>query len=385
MDDSGWLEGGWRTQHEECCRVGRDGAGLDLVLIGDSLIQGWGGPGRSVEAAGGAHWDRFFGGRRAGNLGIAGDRVKHLLWRLEHGALDGLRPRQILLLIGTNDLAGGATAEETADGVAAVVQALRSRAPGARILVHPLLPRGLDDADPFRTAVRATNDLLSARLTGTDRQTALLLPATFLLVPDGMARAELFEPDNLHLSAAGYEAWGQALLPQLGSLPPAFADGTRRPLEISWIRAERQAGVILFLILGALALVGIAAGAYFDVFGGRWTWIISGAWAALTTGALFLAWFWPSWEFRHAGYCLLPDRIEIWRGLLWRKAVSIPCSRVQYTDVQQGPIQRRHGIATLVIHTAGTEAAQAESTGMPHALAVEVRDWLVSQTSEDAV
>ena len=108
MDDSGWLAGGWRTQHEECCRVGRDGAGLDLVLLGDSLIQGWGGPGRSVQAAGGAHWEEFFGRRRAGNLGIAGDCVKHVLWRLEHGALDGVNPRQILLLLGTNDLAGGA-------------------------------------------------------------------------------------------------------------------------------------------------------------------------------------------------------------------------------------------------------------------------------------
>lgn len=385
MSDSGWLEGGWRTQHEECCRVGREGAGLDLVLIGDSLIQGWGGPGRSVEAAGAAHWERFFGARRAGNLGIAGDRVKHVLWRLEHGALDGLLPGEIVLLIGTNDLAGGATPEETADGVAAVVQALRSRAPGARILVHPLLPRGAEEADPLRHAVNATNALLRTRLAGLDRQTTLLEPATVLLEADGRTRAEFYESDNLHLSAAGYAAWGHALLPQLTDPPPAFADGARRPLELSWIRAERQAGLILFLILGAIALIGIGAGAYFNVFDNDWTGLIIGAWAALTGVALFLAWAWPAWEYPHAGYCLRPDRIEVWRGLIWRKAVSIPCSRVQYTDVQQGPIQRRHGIATLVIHTAGTEAAQAESTGMPHALAIEVRDWLVSQTSEDAV
>ena len=138
-------------------------------------------------------------------------------------------------------------------------------------------------------------------------------------------------------------------------------------------------------IVAAVVLLGIAAGDIFDLFGGRWTWFIVAAWAVLTLGAIGLAWLWPAWEYHRAGYCLRPDRIEVWRGLLWRKAVSIPCSRVQYTDVQQGPIQRRHGIATLVIHTAGTEAAQVEAAGLPHALAIEVRDWLVGQTMDDAV
>lgn len=385
MTDSGWLEGGWRTQHEECCRVGRASGGLDLVLFGDSLIQGWGGPERAVEAAGSAHWEEFFGGRRAGNLGIAGDRVKHLLWRLEHGALEGLQPRQILLLAGTNDLADGALPAETADGLMEVVRALRHHAPGAQILVHPLLPRGADAADPLRAATEVVNELLRARLGSADRRARLLEPAAFLLAADGGARAELFEPDHLHLSPAGYAAWGRALQPQLGSPPPAFADGRRRALEPAWILAERQAALIFFLILSGSALLGIAAGAWFDLFDGAWTWIILGLWAALSAGSLGLSWAWPAWEYRFAGYCLRPDRIEIWRGLLWRKAVSVPCSRVQYTDVQQGPIQRRHGIATLVIHTAGTDAAQAEAQGLPHALAIEVRDWLVSQTSEDAV
>lgn len=385
MTDSGWLEGGWRTQHEECCRVGRDGAGLDLVLIGDSLIQGWGGPGRNVAAAGAAHWEEFFGGRRAGNLGIAGEGVKHVLWRLEHGALEGVSPRRILLLLGTNDLAAGAAPETVADGVTSVVHALQERAPQARILVHPLLPRGADAGDPLRAAVSATNELLRARLAAPGAAAALLEPADFLLHPDGRARAELYEPDFLHLSAAGYAAWGRALQPQLGRRPPAFADGRPRALERSWIRAEREGGLIFFLLLAAAAAAGIAAGIYFDVLNGRWIGAAGIGWAALTAAALFLAWAWPGWEFPRAGYCLRPDRVEIWRGLLWRKAVSIPCSRVQYTDVQQGPIQRRHGIATLVIHTAGTEAAQAEAPGLPHALAVEVRDWLVSQTSEDAV
>jgi len=385
IEESGWIDGGWRTQHEECCRVGRDGSGLDVVLIGDSLVQGWGGPGRSVAAPGAAHWEEIFGGRRAGNLGIAGDRVKHVLWRLDHGALDGLDPRFVLLHVGTNDLADGLSPSETAEGVLAVAREIRARAPGARLLLHGLLPRGADESDPLQAAVRATNSLLAQRVAELGPGAEVLDPAATFTDAAGALRADLYDADTLHLSPAGYAAWGRALAPKLGKIPPAFADGATHSFEPAWITVERQAGLILAGALAVAAAVAIGFGAASGRLDNPLPALLVGAWVVMTGAALFLASRWPSWEYRVAGYRVYPDRVEVWRGLLWRKAESVPTSRVQYTDVQQGPLQRRHGIATLVVHTAGTAGAEVEVPGLLHARAIELRDWLVSQSSDDAV
>ncbi len=385
MSETGWLAGGWRTQHEECCRLVRESpGGLRLALIGDSLIQGWGGPGRSVLAAGAAHWERFFGGRRAGNLGIAGDRVRHVQWRLAHGLLDGCAPERVLLLIGTNDLADGATPEAVAGAVLDVARELRARAPATRILVHGLLPRGAAQ-DPLRHAVASVNRLLAASVPALGRGFDYADAGAALCAEDGALRAECFEADGLHLSAAGYAVWGDALLPLLRPAAPAFADGAPCRLEPGWIQVERQHGWILLAVASSLALAALILGARSDWLPGSWPPALFAVWALASTTALGLATSWPRWEYRRAGYCVLPDRIEVWRGLLWRASVSVPVARVQYVDVRQGPLQRLQGIATLLIHTAGTEGAKVELAGLPPERAVELRDWLVSQAADDGV
>ncbi|MCY2960065.1 MAG: PH domain-containing protein [Planctomycetota bacterium] len=167
--------------------------------------------------------------------------------------------------------------------------------------------------------------------------------------------------------------------------PPHFADGTARSLERGWIAASRFGGLVFFGILGALGsaflLVAFALGKL-----GLPAFLGAGLVLAGVVGvALLLSVFWPKWEYGRAGYRILPDRIESWNGLVFRRAVSVPISRVQYTDVKQGPIQRHHGIATLAVHTAGTMSSDIEFPGLPPALANEIRDWLVSQTGSDAV
>lgn len=167
--------------------------------------------------------------------------------------------------------------------------------------------------------------------------------------------------------------------------PPAFADGVARSLEPGWIAVSRFGGLVFFGIFGAigfaLLLAAFAVGKLplpaFLVAG-----LLLGA---VVVVALLLSVFWPKWEYGRAGYRILPDRIESWSGLLWRRAVSVPISRVQYTDVKQGPVQRRHGIATLAVHTAGTLSSDIEFQGLPPELANAIRDWLVSQTGSDAV
>jgi len=166
---------------------------------------------------------------------------------------------------------------------------------------------------------------------------------------------------------------------------PAFADGAARALEPGWIPASRFGGLVFFAVVGGLAyfvlFVALALGKLHVVP----FLAVALALGVVVAAALILSALWPKWEHARAGYRILPDRIESWRGLLWRRSVSVPISRVQYTDVKQGPIQRRHGIATLVVHTAGTMSSDIEFPGLPPALANEVRDWLVGQTGSDAV
>lgn len=166
---------------------------------------------------------------------------------------------------------------------------------------------------------------------------------------------------------------------------PAFADGAPRRLERGWIPASRFGGLVFFGIVGSLAAFVLLMSFAFGKVGLPGFLVAGLGLIALVTVALVLSALWPSWEHARAGYRILPDRIESWRGLLWRRSVSVPISRVQYTDVKQGPIQRRYDIATLVVHTAGTMSSDIEFPGLPPALANEVRDWLVGQTGSDAV
>jgi membrane protein YdbS with pleckstrin-like domain len=166
---------------------------------------------------------------------------------------------------------------------------------------------------------------------------------------------------------------------------PAFADGSARALEPGWIGASRFGGLVFFGIVGAIAYVALFTTFLVGDFQRAQFLTATGALTAIVAVVLALTALWPKWEYARAGYRFRPDRIEVWSGLVFRRSVSVPISRVQYTDVKQGPVQRSHGIATLVVHTAGTVSSSIEFPGLPPALAAEVRDWLVAQTGSDAV
>jgi membrane protein YdbS with pleckstrin-like domain len=123
-----------------------------------------------------------------------------------------------------------------------------------------------------------------------------------------------------------------------------------------------------------------------NLFGGPWR-IVTGV--ALTIGiGGFLVWMtvrWPEISYRHTFYRVDPHGIEIRRGVLWRRTISVPKSRVQHTDVSQGPLQRRYGLGTLVIYTAGTDHAKVELSGLSHARAMRIRDHLLPSGGDDAV
>ncbi len=209
---AGWHGGRpWIDQHLDGVKIAAEGP-LDLMLLGDSITQSWGGPGRQVGSAAAAVHEKWFGQLKVGNLGISGDRTQHLLWRIENGTLEGADPAVIVILIGTNNITHDPPTQ-IAQGIEAVLHATRRAAPDAKILLHPILPRGKTAEDRGRQDVEETNKRIQ-QLARLDNVEIIDMTAIFLDA-DGGARTDLYRGDFLHLSAAGYEAWATALAPHL--------------------------------------------------------------------------------------------------------------------------------------------------------------------------
>jgi lysophospholipase L1-like esterase len=198
---------GFLARKEQLIKTG----GSELVFVGDSITDGWrGGPQHEL-------FDDYFGGYRPYNIGISGDETQHVLWRIAHGELDGLAPKLVVLMIGTNNLANGnrMAPAETADGVTAVVQAIRRKLPKAKILLLGIFPRGNRSDDPLRLAVNATNKIIAGLA---DRKTIFFLDVgPGFLGADGTLSGEIM-PDYLHPNARGYRIWADAMKPEVDRL-----------------------------------------------------------------------------------------------------------------------------------------------------------------------
>ena len=137
----------------------------------------------------------------------------------------------------------------------------------------------------------------------------------------------------------------------------------------------------------------LAAGSLIAVIG---AWTGSGrsmmtlvGWGLLwISGNAALAWHgqrWPAIEYRYTFYRIDEQGIEIRRGVYWRRVINVPRSRVQHTDVSQGPLERRFGLGTLVIYTAGTDHAKVTLAGLDHGVALHLREQLTPERGPDAV
>jgi lysophospholipase L1-like esterase len=156
-------------------------------------------------------WRQHMEPRGVLNAGVSGDRTEHLLWRLQHGNLDGPPPAAIVLLIGTNDLGYDRTPEIVAEGIRADLQYLRQHLPGPRIGLLGLWPRGMWPDAPLRGAILAVNRLI--KNCGDDRAVVYADIGGVLLDPEGRLDPAI-SPDRLHFSGLGYAR----LMPRLDAL-----------------------------------------------------------------------------------------------------------------------------------------------------------------------
>lgn len=130
----------WRARHEAKLAEIRHER-VDIVFLGDSITQNWEHVGPPPWEDFRPVWQHFYGARHALNLGFKGDATCHLLWRIEHGEIDGIAPRAVVILIGANDLGRlHWSAADTVLGIEAVVDEVRRKLPRAGIVLLPVLP-----------------------------------------------------------------------------------------------------------------------------------------------------------------------------------------------------------------------------------------------------
>jgi membrane protein YdbS with pleckstrin-like domain len=94
---------------------------------------------------------------------------------------------------------------------------------------------------------------------------------------------------------------------------------------------------------------------------------------------LTVAWIWPSVRYRRLRYGLDEFGLILQHGVLWRAQVALPRTRIQHSDVSQGPLQRRFGISTLKLYTAGSRYTKIEVEGLQHEEALALRDSLLNR------
>ena len=208
----------WMPRHQGV--LDRIQAGnVNLIFIGDSITHGWEKKGKEI-------WQQYYESLGAVNMGFSGDRTQHVLWRLEHGEIDGISPKLAVIMIGTNNSNGlDNTPQEIADGIKAIVCKLREDLPQTKILILAIFPRGSRDQRKDKTQGAtfnpqwAKNDQaseLASKVADGKMITYLDINKAFLDENGTLPRKVM--PDLLHPDKKGYQLWAEAMNPTLQKL-----------------------------------------------------------------------------------------------------------------------------------------------------------------------
>jgi len=191
---------------------------IDLVFLGDSITECWEKKGKQ---GGTEAWQTYYAKRNALNLGFSGDRTEHVLWRLQHGEIDRISPKVLVLMIGTNNtgqLDGKQPATATAAGVKAILNEIRTRCPQTKILLLGVLPRSEKGSDALRLHNDQVNDLIK-EFGKLPQVTYLDIGSHFLRSQgDGKTLNTGLMPDKLHPWRDGYFVIAKAIEPTLAAL-----------------------------------------------------------------------------------------------------------------------------------------------------------------------
>lgn len=197
----------WMKRHLDNVETAKAAADCQVLFIGDSITDAWRSKGREV-------WDANYAPLHAVNFGISGDRTQHLLWRLQNGELGVMKPKVVVMMIGTNNIGLNSdkktrrnTVPEIAAGIEANVKYLRAQLPEAKILLLGIFPRGEKDSQE-RADAAAVNEIVS-KLDDGEHVVFLDLAPRFLEADGTLPKAIM--PDLLHPNLEGYKIWAEAI------------------------------------------------------------------------------------------------------------------------------------------------------------------------------
>jgi len=191
---------------------------MRVMFLGDSITMYWRDmPG--IVTGGRVFWDRYYRDLPAGNYGISGDKTEHILWRITEGRnLDGTSPEVIVLLVGINNLYQNDSPEDTAAGINAITQVLRTRQPKSKILLLGIFPSKPSADDPMREKIKKVNTII--KKLADNRNIFFLDIGHVFLEKDGSISKTIMR-DYIHLSPQGYARWAEAMNPCLFALTKA--------------------------------------------------------------------------------------------------------------------------------------------------------------------
>ena len=213
----------WIARHEAMNAQARQG-NIGLIYIGDSIVQHFDNQGKEV-------WQQYYAGRNALNLGISGDRTEHVLWRLDHGNIEGISPKLAIVMIGQNN-GGYNTGEEIAEGVIAIVQKIRAKLPTTKILLLGIFQRR-EKPTPERAVLAQANEIASKLADG---KTIFYMDINSIYVqPDGSISRSLMY-DFEHPTPLGHRVWAEAIESKvaelMGDKPITPAVATIKPVRV---------------------------------------------------------------------------------------------------------------------------------------------------------
>ena len=214
---AGWKEDkGWWYQMQDIDSLSRNSGKLDLLLIGNSITQGWGGsrtlttykPG--LPAA-----EKHLKNLNWVCAGISGDRTQHTAWRIKNGHYDEGKPKFVTLAIGVNNFPYN-SAEEIAQGIILNVELLREKLPNSNILLFGPLPTGLDSDSERRKKYDRVHQLIADL--GNREMVHYYNLVDELSDGQGHLKQDCYSDDGIHLKSKGYEVWGAFIAKKIAEL-----------------------------------------------------------------------------------------------------------------------------------------------------------------------
>jgi lysophospholipase L1-like esterase len=227
LDKAGNPDARFIARHEQFLATARTG-GYGLVLLGDFLTDDFRGHAKNQV---GAIFETAFGKYHPINLGQGGDHTQHVLWRVQHGELDGCMPKVMMLMIGGTNGSNGDAPTQILAGIKGIIASAQQKVPGLKVLLLPVLPWDSKPGDR-RTRHQAVNALLPQLDDG--GKTVLFVDISARFVDADNQIPKEIMPDGAHLSDQGYQLWADAVAAPLARLmDTAAADATAQPQALT--------------------------------------------------------------------------------------------------------------------------------------------------------